>query len=709
MRRLAAAAICACLAFTACPPPTEPPLPDAGPQTIHTTYRMIGGVSMGAIGSMALATTHPDQVDGVTSLGGPLDGAFFQRFMDRFVTSGFCSREALETILRDDPVKLNDPAVINACAQVATPSGYEHPNDFNHWHVTNSGGSFDRDSYIELMTDLMLAYGNFFTNNAASPIAPPGIDPEMLRHPPADLCAHPLKVSGLRNAEYNPDGTYDAITFCDGDNTLYRCKADKSPVDFCSDAANVASPLPIAQEAAFADAFCASKGGAEAINDDADTLYWLAHAGQVDACRQHRKAVPILLAFDYNGNGRRDYGEPVLNNAHERWDDVGADGCSNAFENGSGGCNPTAAANPTDANHDDYDVDSNPNGTEQDWRYESGEPFRDFGLDGVANTQDEGEGNGRFDEVEGRKRLFALDGRSNLKALGKASKRFNVLVDGGIYDIFNLGLMAKHLFGQVRALRDGLVGEYRDFTEIPGMKDRSSGQFAPWNRAWKNVPRDLFTFYGKDQRTDAEIALGEGDHVGTAGEAINRFTTIFNWIPAAWPNAPMPEARGSSSEARYVTEYFDSQKLGAKWEYSVSLPPGYDDPENANAKYPVAYLLHGYGMEPAGFLGAAVIANSYVTDATIKLRPVIYVFPNGKCCYTNTVTGARDCRNSNDEGKAINTLPDWERECFSGTFWVNRKGYTPDDGTAYGDAMFELMEHIDTKYRTLPAAEVEAR
>jgi hypothetical protein len=40
---------------------------------------------------------------------------------------------------------------------------------------------------------------------------------------------------------------------------------------------------------------------------------------------------------------------------------------------------------------------------------------------------------------------------------------------------------------------------------------------------------------------------------------------------------------------------------------------------------------------------------------------------------------------------------------------VNRKGYTANDATAYGDALFELMEHIDAKYRTLPAAEVDAR
>ncbi len=714
MRRLLplAAAALSLFALSCSPRPVEPEPTPVVPK-IRTTYRALGGVSMGAIGGMALISTNPEKVDGVASLGGPLDAAFFQRFMDRFVTGGFCSKEELEAIMQADPTRLNDPAVIEACARprVATPGPWEHPNDFNHWHITNNGGTFDRDSYIEMMTDLMLAYGNFFTENPDSPVAPPGIDPELLRHPPADLCAHPKHVAGLKNAEFNPDGHYDAITFCDGNQELYFCSTGQEKVDFCSNPANIITPLPVAGQGAFADAYCANKGGAVRANKTDHTLFWLSHAGQTDPCRERLMPASILLAFDYNGNGRRDYGEPVLNNSHERWDDVGADGCANAFEDGAGGCTTTASPTPTDANHDDYEALTNPQGTELDWRYEQGEPFRDLGLDGVAGSADKGEGNGVYDEIEGRKRLFALDGRSNFKKLDKvAMARLNVLLDGGIHDIFNLGLMARNLFTAVKAARDGLVGEYRSFTDIPGMKDRSSGNFNPWNRSWKSLPKDLITLYGKESRTDEELAVGEGDHVGTTEQAASRFQVLFNWVAYMWPNAPRPQAVfGQSTQADYRTETFVSQKLGAKWEYAISLPPGYGDPANADARYPVAYLLHGYGMDPSGFVGAAIIANNFVTDPNLQLRPVIYVFPNGRCCFVNKRTGARDCRNSDDTGTDIDQLPDWERECHSGTFWVNRKGYTPTDATPYGDAMFELMEHIDGTYRTLSAAEVEAR
>ena len=711
MQRSLAALSAVSLFATCTPTQVEPPPPP--PAKIRTTYRVLGGVSMGAIGGMALASSNTEKFDGIASLGGPIDAAFFQRFIDQFVAGGWCSREELEAIMAQDPVRLNDPTVINACASPrrAVPGTWEHPNDFNHLRITNNGGTFDRQSYINMMGDLMLAYGNFFTNNPASPVAPPGIDPEVVRHPPADLCSNARRVQNLKNAEFNPDGRYDAITFCDGKQRLYFCTNGQELVNFCSDAANIASPLPIAQQAAFAAAYCANKGGAVEADEDSHPLYWLQHAGNVDPCRQRDFAAPIMLAYDMNGNGRRDYGEPIVNNSHERWDDVGADGCADAFENGSGGCNTTATSAAVDPNGDNYEVSSNPNGSEQDWRYEEGEPFRDFGLDGVASSNDEGEGNGVYDQVEGRKRLFALDGRTNFKKLEpSAFARLNVLLDGGIRDIFNLGLNARHLFSAVKQARQGLVGEYRDFTEIPGMKDRLSGNFNPWNRSWRTVPKDLITLYGKESRTDQEIVAGEGDHVGTNSQAASRFQIVFNWVAYMWPNAPKPQAVfGQSTQPDYRTETYDSAKLGAKWEYAISIPPGYGDPENANARYPVAYLLHGYGMDPANFVAAAIIANNFVVDPALQLRPVIYVFPNGRCCLTNTQTGERDCRNKDDMGREIDRLPGWERECNSGTFWVNRKGYTANDGTPYGDALFELMEHIDSKYRTLPAAEVEAR
>lgn len=422
--------------------------------------------------------------------------------------------------------------------------------------------------------------------------------------------------------------------------------------------------------------------------------------------------LPVGLAYDYNGNGRRDYGEPIVNNPWERFDDTGIDGCADAKEDGKGGCTATANLDAADPNHDNYDVDANALGTENDWLWQPGEPYRDDGVDGVPGTGDLGEGNGKYDVISGRATLLRYDGRTNFRALdAKQRKRINVLADGGIRDVFNLGVMAKQLFGLVKALRSTPVGEYRTFESIPGMVDSRTGQFTPWNNRWKSVPRDLLMLYGKEQPTDADRLAGEGDHVGTNQEALNRFSVMYNWAAATWPSLerPITPFAGASIDDRQKLEFFESKALKAKRGYAIALPPGYEHPDNKDKRYPVLFMLHGYGMNPKNFLGTSVVTDSYAKDKDVNFRPMIQVFPSGRCCFVNAATKQKDCRETDDTGEELERLAGWERECNSGSFYVNRRGYAVGDETLYGDSFFELMEHIDAHYRTLPTAEVETR
>jgi len=606
---------------------------------------------------------------------------------------------------------------MDACAQHATPMEWEHAQDFNHWHYTSNGGSFDRTSYGHLISDLSLSFGNFFSENPSSPYAMPGIDPEHVRHPPADFCTNPVVVKNLYNLEYNPDGTYDAITFCDGQQNLYYCLGTGEAVDFCSDPANKLNPLPQASEATFANTYCASKGGSKLANKTDDALFVLQHAGAHDPCRESNQPVPVMLAYDYNKNGRREYGEPLVHNGQERFDDFGVDGCPDAMDDGKGGC---TGGGTGDANHDNYDPEKNPNGTEADWIYEKGEPYRDDGLDGVPNTHDFGEGNGQYDWSSGRATLIKYDARTNLRAMTPAQRSlFSVLGDGGIRDIFNLGLQSKQVLSLLSTYRSSPVGSYRRFLDIPGASDTHGANcsdtmpcFAPWNHSWATkVPRDILMLYGDDPPSNTDLIQGEGDHVGTAEEAVDRFFVLFNWAAAAWPNLERPATPfgGAGADQRQITEWYDSQLLNAKREYAIALPPGYFDPSNADKRYPVVYMGHGYGMEPKGFMATALITDSYVTDTGVQFRPMIMVFPDGRCCFKDKTTGAKDCRETDDNGVDLSQNPNLERECNSGTFYINRRGYQPGDETPYGDAFFELMDHIDSKYRTLPAADVEAR
>ena len=99
-----------------------------------------------------------------------------------------------------------------------------------------------------------------------------------------------------------------------------------------------------------------------------------------------------------------------------------------------------------------------------------------------------------------------------------------------------------------------------------------------------------------------------------------------------------------------------------------------------------------------------------MTDTDVKFRPMIMVFPNGRCCWKNAMSGGKDCRETDENGVDIDKLgPGWARECESGSFYVNRSGFDANDQSRYGDAMFELMDHLDAKYRTLGTADVTER
>jgi hypothetical protein len=685
----------ALLALAASCRPVEPP----PPPKVRTTYRALAGLSMGAIGTAAIGFRHPEQFDAFAALGGPLDAALLLRTIDGFQTGGFCPRAELEHRV----TALNDPRAAG-CVTHPAPLRYEHVQDFNHWQYTPTA-PFDRTSYVGLFTDLTLAFGNLLTENPASTFAPPGVDEERARHPPADFCTNPVRVPGLRNREYNADGRYDAITFCDGEPTTWFCANDLSLVDFCSDPANVMTPLPVSQEAAFAQAACAGKGGALLATRETHPALMLRAGGRFDACRERTVPMPVALAFDLNGNGRRDFGEPLVNNSQERFDDVGADGCANGLEDGHGGC--TGSGNSADLNGDDYDADANPLGTERNWRHDEGEPFADDGLDGVPGTGDVGEGNGAFDVTSGRARLYAHDARTRLSAMSSpAIARLNLLVDGGIRDLFNFGLSAHQLFGRWRSARPDDSQVFRDFAQLPGLTDRS-GRYTPWSAAWRRAPHNLEILYGKEEPTEADLLAGDGEHVGTLTQSFDRIATLYNFIAAQWPSLPKPAVPpgGSSLATRERTEWFDSAALGAKRGYGLFLPPGYDAPENAETRYPVLFLLHGYTGEPKQMLQTVFLADTYMADSVVALRPMIVVAPSGACCFRHRATGARDCRETDDAGLGLASSGDWERECVGGSFFVDQAGA----GTAYEAAFFELMEVIDAKYRTLPAAEVDAR
>lgn len=644
------------------------------------TYRAIAGFSMGAMGATFVGASNPARFDAIGALGGPVDFDYLLGYLERAWVGGFCSREELEAILAAHPGRpevLDDPAQLPcmrpAPAQAATLLP-EHEQSFVRWIYGDNGGSFDRDAYLDLFTDLSLAFGNPLTWNPASPFLPPGVTEADLARGAA-LCDDPVVQHGVYNAEYNPDGSYPVITFCDGEEPVLACGATAEPVDYCG-----GDPAQI----------CAEKGGVVDAADDVRR----GGLGAFAPCFDHRRPVPFALAIDLNRNGRRDYGEPILVNAHERWDDVGTDGCGNDREDGEGGCLDTPGDRGADPNGDDYDWQLNPAGTERNWRHDEGEPFGDHGLDGVPGTGDFGEGDGAFTESPGRARFRAHDPDAMLSRWSGGDRaRIGFFADGGVRDLFNFGVGAAQVWSTFARLDPARAGAFAGLAALPGAPARDA-DFDPLALDAAVLPRRMLFLYGDPGASPAAIRAGDGDHVGTSRQLLNRFYLFLRWLSAQWPDLEDPPADRSSVQSRTRDFVHVSRALGGvARNYTVVLPPGYDDPRNAGARYPVLFLLHGYGMRPGGpggFAESALLFDGAMASG--KIRKTLVVFPSGRCCFEDG-RGGRSCTDEAPAGYA--------RECRSGTFFVDRSGAGPGDDTAYGRAILELLDEVDTRFRTL--------
>jgi hypothetical protein len=724
MKRSNWLSICVALSASACGGSTKTPTAPAA-LLRHYTFRAIGGVSMGGMGSSAIGSSNPELFDGIGTLGGPMDVDYMIHFVDNAI-GGFCTLAQLQALLAQDPTGaiLNNPAALT-CMQQPPPTilPYEHSADFNSWPYTDNGGNFDRNFFMDALEDLTNAFGNMATYNPAgtpaSSFFAPGLTPTIWATG-QDQCTTPLVIPGtanggtapLYNAEYNPTGQYDAISFCDGARPIWSCADTPNvEIDWCQmQPGQTATTYPAAA--------CASLGGAVQAGDDGpNQAFYYANAGTHNPCYPSTRPMGIVLAIDLNGNGKRDYGEPIVVNSHERFQDTGLDGCFDPMEDGKGGCVTDASQSPynattnPDPNGDDYDFRSNPLGTENDWRYEKGEAFEDNGLDGVPNTHDYGEGNGVYDMAPSYQNLYAVDPRTNIRTLwptlttkGYVSQlaRLDYLLDGGVRDVFNFGVNAAQVFGLLHVLLpENQTQLYADFSSWPSSSAPfTDDTYNPDEIVWSAVPRDLMTFYGDLIATPAEIVEGDGNHVGTVTQAVDRFEALFYWFSHRWDGFPDVETGSNpeSAEIRQSVQTFQSASLGTTRDFAIALPPGYDSPENVNAHYPVVYVLHGYGMDPAAMMGVEVVFDGDML--TGDMRKMISVFPSGKCCVTNSQTGAYACTEYQPDGS--NWAAPWVSECNSGTFFVNSQG--GPNGTPprkYLDSFIDLTKYIDTTYRTL--------
>jgi hypothetical protein len=490
--------------------------------------------------------------------------------------------------------------------------------------------------------DLTRALGNPTSYNPSSPYLPPGVPPGFLERSPADACKNPVVLKKFFDKNYNPDGSRDVITFCDGNDST-------------------------------------SSG-----------------LGVFDPNMPESDPTQILLAVDLNQNGQRDSGEPVIVQGSEPFQDVGLDGLADAQEPGYDPVN-----NP-DPNGDDYHYLWNPTGTEGNWRYDAGEPFEDVGIDGVAMSlggcparqgpgcYDYGEGNGKFDYSPWQANWRKHDPRANLEALDpSAFDRFDVYYDAGIRDFFNAHVSTNALMGALGA-QGQAVRSFEGFPALLGLAPSREHAYDVNKVDFTTLGRHVFVRYGDPDTAEALVEqTGDGRHVGTAEQAVHRAQTMLYWLAWRWPDGDRKIPADSTS--RTVNETIEGK--GRSSPYVVVLPPGYDSPDQANVTYPVVYIGHGLGMHPEDLGQITVLAQSAMLDAQTpeakRMPKMIMVILDGVCR-----PEMQDVSHGPVDSKGD--------LCEEGTFYTDH----PEGPYQGEQMILQVEDAMAAKYRVRPEADV---
>ncbi|HRE91346.1 MAG TPA: alpha/beta hydrolase-fold protein, partial [Myxococcota bacterium] len=357
-------------------------------------------------------------------------------------------------------------------------------------------------------------------------------------------------------------------------------------------------------------------------------------------------------------------------------------------------------------------------------RYDAGEPFSDLGLDGLAQTDtrpaDLGEGNGRWDASPAFSHLLSHDADTLLESIPDAAlDAMDFWVDGGIRDALHAGVVARRMVASLTTRgREPRVHHAFGGDLVPALTDDEFAlQVLSRDLSAAAIGRDIYVEYGKADATPAEIANGDGKHVGTTSDAINRLAAF---LAAAFSrlSAPLFEVQELDLEVSRFDSFY-SEALNARRGFTVLVPPSYDAPENAERRYPVIYFLHGLGQDASDLAAVGLATSVLMSQGT--LPHVLFVFPDGACCFVDRETGARECACSDAE-QGLRTcvdptctgpeatcekrqIPDQnlERECHRGSLYADMRSDRwgePRTNMGYKTSVHELVDHVDQTYRT---------
>jgi len=303
---------------------------------------------------------------------------------------------------------------------------------------------------------------------------------------------------------------------------------------------------------------------------------------------------------------------------------------------------------------------------------------------------DYGEGNGTFDYVPWQLNWRDHDPRGRVEKLPlEELRRVDIYYDSGIRDFFNAQVSTNSLIGALTGRGVGLR-VYEGFPLLVGRGPGEERGFDFNDLDFNRFSKNLYVRYGNPDATEAQIQMGDGRHVGTADQVIHRIQTMLYWMSQRWPGGDRRIAPVDSLKSKINGVLMT--KEGREYPYTVVLPPGYFQAENAELRYPVVYLGHGYGQQPVDLAQVSFVAqNAMIDDRVEELRRMQKFI---------IVLADASCRPSGDvKNEPVDPRGDL---CEEGAFYTNHP-----EGPYQGESqLIQLQEEIERLYRVRAPAEL---
>jgi hypothetical protein len=242
-------------------------------------------------------------------------------------------------------------------------------------------------------------------------------------------------------------------------------------------------------------------------------------------------------------------------------------------------------------------------------RFDAGEAFDDFGLDGVAATGDFGEGNGTFDEDPDIANWLAEDPLTRIAGMASdeiCSQR--IYMDAG--DTDELGFLQHH-----QNVADELTGKGIPVDEIADDNDDDCLSFPSID-----APFTFLTYEGGHVGFDTDDLLDDLQNGNVCGATAiwQRLIHLVAAMDAAFPGGV--DGIGGINPGDTITESIASPALaegGVTPDRTVVIyrPPAF---HNTNELLPIVYFLGGHGQKPEDYDRVNLLMDTLILAGRIQ-------------------------------------------------------------------------------------------